>query len=171
MPPHSANQFRKRTRTAEKRIQVTMIKQKERRLRDGSLAGRRSARPKEKSPETNLDLLLELGLPGLVFLGLSVWLIRKLMKAARTERDLEEERLQGAFADELRAAKARAAASQHPSLMAVAAPEPAPALPDPLAAANTHTANEYNEIVGPHPLKLSSPYVAAPTNAARVRMT
>jgi len=68
-------------------------------------------------------------------------LIRKLMKAARTERDLEEERLQGAFADELRAAKARAAASQHPSLVAVDAPQPAPALADPLATADTHTAN------------------------------
>jgi hypothetical protein len=63
------------------------------------------------------------------------------MKAARTERDLEEERLQGAFADELRAGKARAAASQHPTLVAVAAPEPAPAPADPLATADTHTAN------------------------------
>ncbi len=63
------------------------------------------------------------------------------MKAARIERDLEEERLQGAFADELRAAKARAAASQHPSLVAVDAPQPAPALADPLATADTHTAN------------------------------
>jgi hypothetical protein len=66
-------------------------------------------------------------------------LIRKLMKAARTERDLEEQRLQGPFADELRAGKARAAASQHPSLVAV--PEPAPASASPLASADTHTAN------------------------------
>jgi hypothetical protein len=90
---------------------------------------------------SSLDLLLELGLPGLVFLGLSIWLIRKLMKAARTERDLEEERLQGAFAEELRAAKARAAASrQHPSLVALP-PEPAPAPDDPLAGADAHAAN------------------------------
>jgi len=63
------------------------------------------------------------------------------MKAARTERDLEEERLQGAFAEELRAAKARAAASQHPNLVAVVASEPAPAPADPLTAADAHGAN------------------------------
>ena len=48
-------------------------------------------------------------LPGLVFLGLCVWLIRKVVRAARTEGDLESDRLQGALAQELQAAKARAA--------------------------------------------------------------
>jgi hypothetical protein len=71
-----------------------------------------------------LDRFLDIGLPGLVFLGLCAWLIRKAMKAARTERDLEEERLEGTFAEELRAARARAAASQRPNLVAVAPPEP-----------------------------------------------
>jgi hypothetical protein len=36
-------------------------------------------------------------LPGLVFLALSVWLVRKAIKAARTERDLEEDRLAAAL--------------------------------------------------------------------------
>jgi len=40
------------------------------------------------------------------------------------ERDLEEQRLEGTFAEELRAARARAAASQRPNLVAVAPPEP-----------------------------------------------
>jgi len=44
-----------------------------------------------------LDLLLDLGLPGVVFLGLCAWLIRKAARAARTEADLEGERLQGAL--------------------------------------------------------------------------
>src|ERR1700716_3127902 len=48
-----------------------------------------------------LDRFLDIGLPGLVFLGLCAWLIRKAMKAARTERDLEEERLGGAFREGL----------------------------------------------------------------------
>jgi hypothetical protein len=92
-----------------------------------------------------LDRFLDIGLPGLVFLGLCAWLIRKAMKAARTERDLEEERLEGTFAEELRAARARAAASQRPNLVAVAPPEPeaaAEAPPrDPLAAADVHEAD------------------------------
>lgn len=58
-----------------------------------------------------MDRLVDFGLPGLVFLGLLVWLLRKVMRAARTESDLEGERLSGALADELRAAKALAAAS------------------------------------------------------------
>jgi hypothetical protein len=92
-----------------------------------------------------LDRFLDIGLPGLVFLGLCAWLIRKTMKAARTERDLEEQRLEGTFAEELRAARARAAASQRPNLVAVAPPEPeaaAEAPPrDPLAAADVHEAD------------------------------
>ena len=92
-----------------------------------------------------LDRFLDIGLPGLVFLGLCTWLIRKAMKAARTERDLEEERLEGTFAEELRAARARAAASQRPNLVAVAPPEAeaaaeAPPL-DPLAAADVREAD------------------------------
>ncbi len=37
--------------------------------------------------------MLELGLPGVIFLGLCVWLVRKVLKAARTESDFEAERL------------------------------------------------------------------------------
>ena len=85
-----------------------------------------------------LDHLLDLGLPGLVFLGLSIWLIRKAVKAARTERDLEEERLEGTLADELRAGRARAA-RQRSNLMAVAAPADPPA--DPLAGADLRGAH------------------------------
>ncbi len=91
-----------------------------------------------------LDRFLDIGLPGLVFLGLCTWLIRKAMKAARTERDLEEERLEGTFAEELRAARARAAASLRPNLVAVAPPEPEAAEappPDPLAAADVREAD------------------------------
>ncbi|HEX4383358.1 MAG TPA: hypothetical protein VH083_10425 [Myxococcales bacterium] len=65
-----------------------------------------------------------MGLAGLVFLGLLVWLLRKVLRAARTERDLEGERLSGALADELRAAKAIAAASTAPGPRLVI-PEPA----------------------------------------------
>jgi predicted deacetylase len=69
-----------------------------------------------------LDLVLDLGLPGLVFLGLSVWLIRKVARAARTERDLEGERLEGALAEELREGKARAAGMAPPRLEVVQPP-------------------------------------------------
>jgi len=92
-----------------------------------------------------LDRFLDIGLPGLVFLGLCAWLIRKAMKAARTERDLEEQRLEGTFAEELRAAGVRATASQRPNLVAVAPPEPEAAAeappPDPLAAADVREAD------------------------------
>jgi hypothetical protein len=82
-----------------------------------------------------LDLILDLGLPGLVFLGLCVWLIRKVARAARTEADLESERLQAALADELRAARERAERSQ-PGLAAVPAAEV-----DPLAGADVRGAD------------------------------
>ena len=72
----------------------------------------------------SLDLLLDLGLPGVVFLALCVWLVRRVVRAARTERELEAQRLEGAFAEELRAARARAEAAQHPALAAVPPPEP-----------------------------------------------
>lgn len=55
-----------------------------------------------------MDRLLDFGLPGLVFLALVIWLVRKIVRAARTESDLEGERLTGALADELRAGKALA---------------------------------------------------------------
>jgi hypothetical protein len=42
-------------------------------------------------------LLLELGLPGVIFLGLCVWLVRKVVRAARTESDFEAERLHDAL--------------------------------------------------------------------------
>lgn len=45
--------------------------------------------------------LVELGLPGLVFLGLCIWLVRKAVQAARTERELEGERLSRALADDV----------------------------------------------------------------------
>jgi len=83
-----------------------------------------------------LDLLLDLGLPGLVFLGICVWLIRKAARAARTEADLEGERLQGALAEELRAARARAEQSQRPGLAAVPT-----AGADPLAGADVRGAD------------------------------
>lgn len=70
-----------------------------------------------------LDLLLDLGLPGLVFFGVCVWLIRKAARAARTEADLEGERLQGALAEELRAARTRAEQSQRPGIAAVPTPD------------------------------------------------
>jgi hypothetical protein len=77
----------------------------------------------------SLDLLLDLGLPGIVFLALCVWLVRKVVRAARTERDLEAERFEGTFAEELKTARARADAAQRPGL----APVPPP--PDPVRAA------------------------------------
>jgi hypothetical protein len=70
------------------------------------------------------------------------------MKAARTERDLEEERFEGAFAEELQAAKSRAAAAQHAGV--AAAPQPvltavpegaAPARADPLGSTDTRGAD------------------------------
>lgn len=87
-----------------------------------------------------MHFLLDLGLPGLVFLGLSAWLVRKAVKAARTERDLEGDRLQGALAEELQAARARAAAVQRPQLAKVAEEAPAPSK-EPLAGADLRGAN------------------------------
>jgi hypothetical protein len=74
----------------------------------------------------SLDLLLDLGLPGIVFLALCVWVVRKVVRAARTERDLEGGRFEGAFAEELKAARARAGSMQRPPLA------PVPSLPDPV---------------------------------------
>ena len=73
----------------------------------------------------SLDLLIDLGLPGIVFVALCFWLVRKVVRAARTERDLESERFEGAFAEELKAARARADAATHrPELV------PVPSTPD-----------------------------------------
>ena len=83
-----------------------------------------------------LDLLLDLGLPGVVFLGLCAWLIRKAARAARTEADLEGERLQGALGEELRAARARAEQSQRPGIAAARTPDA-----DPLAGADVRGAD------------------------------
>lgn len=66
-----------------------------------------------------MEHLVDLGLPALVFIGLCVWLVRKAAKAARTEGDLEGNRLQGALAEELQAARLRAAAVQRAPLSAV----------------------------------------------------
>jgi hypothetical protein len=102
----------------------------------------------------SLDLLLDLGLPGIVFLALCVWLVRKVARAARTERDLEGEGLQGALAEELRAARARAEAAQRPQLAAVE--EAAPPPRDPVRAADVRGANPAHvriveEIARDHP--------------------
>ena len=75
--------------------------------------------------------LVDLGLPGLVFVGLCVWLVRKVVKAARTEGDLEGNRLQGVLAEELQAARQRAASVQRAPLSAVPGPEVAEPLPRP----------------------------------------
>src|SRR5207248_7215572 len=69
----------------------------------------------------SLDLLLDLGLPGIVFLALCAWLVRRALRAALTERDLERDRLQGGLAEELRAGRARAEAAQRPRPTAVEA--------------------------------------------------
>jgi hypothetical protein len=75
-------------------------------------------------------------LPGLVFLGLLAWLVRKVIKAARTERDLEEDRFAAALADDVAALQARAPANTAPgsilpvpgSRQAPKASAPAPSL-------------------------------------------
>jgi hypothetical protein len=86
-------------------------------------------------------MLLELGLPGLVFLALCIWLIRKALKAARTEGDLEQERLTGALADELRAARARAALASAGKPLLAPAPPAQDERRDPLVGADLRGAN------------------------------
>src|SRR3954471_10734697 len=73
-----------------------------------------------------MDRLVDFGLPGLVFLALVIWLVRKVARAARTESDLEGDRLSGALADELQAAKDLAAASQRGPRLVTPVPEPGP---------------------------------------------
>ena len=88
------------------------------------------------------DLLIDLGLPALVFFAFCLWLIRKAWRAARTESALEEERLKGALAEELKMARARAASTVRPNLVAVGPrqADPGPIL-DPLAAADLRGAD------------------------------
>jgi hypothetical protein len=76
-----------------------------------------------------MERLVDFGLPGLVFLVLVIWLVRKLLRAARTESDLEGERLSGTLAEELRAAKAVAAAATSPGPRLVTADPSAMPLP------------------------------------------
>lgn len=93
----------------------------------------------------HLDQLFSLLGPGLGLILIAVWLVRKLARAARNERDLEENRLRGVLAEELALARARAKESmKRPALSAVpdeagnasatAAANP-PANPSPIAAA------------------------------------
>jgi hypothetical protein len=63
------------------------------------------------------------------------------VKAARTERDLEQERLGGALAEELRAGRSRALASQRPGLVALP-DQPSDTTPaDPLSGADVRGAD------------------------------
>jgi hypothetical protein len=57
-----------------------------------------------------MDALGILWGPGLVFVGLAVWLVRKAWKASRIERDLEEERLVRALGFDRAALEAKALA-------------------------------------------------------------
>jgi hypothetical protein len=99
-----------------------------------------------------MDRLVDFGLPGLVFLALLFWLVRKVLRAAQTESDLEGERLSGALAQELRAAKAVAAAASAggPRLVPLEPSEPVPvAVPlGPLDGADVHGATrEHLDII------------------------
>ena len=111
-------------------------------------------------------MLLELGLPGLVFLGLCFWLVRKVVGAARTEGDLEGERLSGVLADELRAAKARAAAASSGALDLPAAAAPREEPRDALSGADVRGANPDHvrlvlELVAQSEAQLRAQYPAA----------
>ncbi|HZR08370.1 MAG TPA: hypothetical protein VFA79_07300 [Myxococcales bacterium] len=125
-----------------------------------------------------LDVLFDLGLAGLVFLGLCVWLVRKIVRAARTESALEEQRLEGALAEELRAARARAAASQRPNLIAVVDPKSAseagPIL-DPLTGADVRGADPAHlplivEMVRDRELQLRAQHIGETDVARRVEV-
>jgi hypothetical protein len=91
-----------------------------------------------------MDRLVDFGLPGLVFLTLVIWLVRKVLRAARTESDLEGERLGGRLAQELREAKAVAAAASAglpgPRLVAAVPAEPPAEAAGPLAGADVRGA-------------------------------
>src|SRR5476651_538016 len=100
-----------------------------------------------------MDRLVDFGLPGLVFLAAVIWLVRKVVRAARTESDLEGERLSGALAQELRAGKAVAAAaspgSRGPQLVAQEPSMPLPTVAlGPLDGADVHGATrEHLDII------------------------
>ena len=70
-----------------------------------------------------MDILRDLWGPGLIFLVLCIWLVRKAIKAARNESDLEGERLAGTLAEELQRGRDVARASQRPQLAAVPLPD------------------------------------------------
>ncbi len=124
----------------------------------------------------SLDLLIDLGLPALVFLGLCTWLIRKVVRAARTESALEQERLEGALGAELKASRARAAAAQRPNLVAVVGsqPEPGPIL-DPLAGADLRGADPahlplVSELARDRELQLRAQHIGETDVARRVEV-
>ncbi|MGZ6126002.1 MAG: hypothetical protein ACXWLR_13630 [Myxococcales bacterium] len=125
-----------------------------------------------------LDLVVDLGLPALVFLGLCAWLIRRVVRAARNESALEEQRLEEALAEELRAVRARAAASPRPNLVAVVDPktvaEPGPIL-DPLTNADVRGADPAHlplivEMVRDRELQLRAQHIGESDVARRVEV-
>jgi len=123
-----------------------------------------------------LDLLFDLGLPALVFVGLCVWLVRRVLRAARMESALEEQRLEGALAEELRAARARAAAMQRPNLIAVGDPKPDPGpILDPLTGADVRGADPAHlplivEMVRDRELQLRAQHIGESDVARRVEV-
>jgi hypothetical protein len=125
-----------------------------------------------------LDQLFSLGLPTLVFVGVCVWLILRALRAARMESALEDQRLEGALAEELRAARARAAAAQKPNLIAVvdpkASPDPGPIL-DPLTGADVRGADPAHlplivEMVKDRELQLRAQHMGESDVARRVEV-
>jgi len=123
-----------------------------------------------------LDLLLDLGLPALVFFGFCFWLIRKAWRAARTESALEEERLKGALAEELKIARARVSTTPRPNLIAVQKPQavPGPIL-DPLAAADLRGADPSHlplivEMARDREMQMRAQYSGASDVARRVEV-
>ncbi len=64
-----------------------------------------------------MDVLRDLWGPGLIFLVICFWLLRKVLRAARIESELEGERLSGSLADELQRGRDNARASQRLQLV------------------------------------------------------
>jgi hypothetical protein len=113
-----------------------------------------------------MDRVLDFGLPGLVFLVLVIWLVRKVVRAARTERDLEGERLTGAFADELRAGKALASAHRAPHLVK-SEPEDATTASE-IASTPPHAASPPVVPLAPHLVTSASQQPLRPLDGADV---
>ena len=103
-----------------------------------------------------MDVLRDLWGPGLIFLVLCFWLVRKVVRAARIESELEGERLSGTLADELQRGRAHARASQRPQLVAVPPPEARPAEDYPPEAPQPRAAP---------PLSAPPPWLAPPASA------